>query len=104
MGYKGFWRGRPELTGTPAYAGNWLMLDRPAIHEGFGPLGHDPIGSMVERRAGGQALAGRREALEAEGGWLGEVTEYPGEEAVKSMFPSGLLPQGSQFRGVVFGD
>jgi hypothetical protein len=36
-GFKNFYVGRPELTGTPSYDGNWLQHSRPAVERGIGP-------------------------------------------------------------------
>jgi hypothetical protein len=119
-GFKGFYKSRRELTGTPAYRNDWLQLNRPEVHEGIGPLGaRDPIGSMVQRRTGQQTLANREAALEAEGHVLGMLRpgDDGGDEPSTSLttepstlsggpsspFPrSGPLPKGSQFNGVSF--
>jgi hypothetical protein len=37
FGFKGFYENRTELTGTPAYDGDWLTHKRPTIERGIGP-------------------------------------------------------------------
>jgi hypothetical protein len=39
LGFRGFYEGRPELTGTHSYGHEWRVIDRPAIRPGVsGPM------------------------------------------------------------------
>lgn len=118
LGFREFWAGRTELSGTPAYEHDWLTLKRPAVQRGVGPMGSGRVGKLVERKTAQRTLANRGSALEAEGMVLAALPPGIGDAAPDAPFTtapsvlsggpssayprSGALRPGTQFSRVAF--
>lgn len=68
FGLKEFWKGRPELTGTPAYNANWMQLNRPAVQRGVG--GGAGFSGVIQRAAQSRYLGKQEQGLREHGNWL----------------------------------